>query len=440
MAGGTWTIQNKTRAGVYIRFTTAAPAGLTPGERGVVAICEPLSWGPIGEVNAIDSNSDLVPLTGYAYGDSHLRFLTEMFKGTNRSSGPSQVLLYRPAATSSAKAAVTSGNLTATAQYDGTRGNDITIVIIALTGGEYTVNTVVDGVIVDSQVGTTVASLTDNAWVKFTGSGNLAATAGAALTGGANGTVSATGHASFLTAIEPYKFDIIAYDGTDSTTLTAYINFIKRIADENGQYAQLVAKAASADSRFVIDVESKATLADGTVLNENEVVWWVAGAQAGAQYNESLTFAQYPGAVACTALTNAQYISGLAAGKFLLVSDNSVVKVESDINSLVSVSDDIGSIYKKNRIMRLCNQIANDIYAEFTNYIGAVNNDEEGRSRFKGAVVGYLLDIEAGGGIQNFDPDDVEVLPGNAIDAILINIAIQAVDSVEKIYMTIEVS
>ena len=73
-------------------------------------------------------------------------------------------------------------------------------------------------------------------------------------------------------------------------------------------------------------------------------------------------------------------------------------------------------------------------------FIGVVNNNESGRMQFKTAIVGYLLDIQAGQGIQNFTADDVQVLPGEAIDAVLVNIAIQAVGSANKIYMTIEVS
>ena len=46
----------------------------------------------------------------------------------------------------------------------------------------------------------------------------------------------------------------------------------------------------------------------------------------------------------------------------------------------------------------------------------------------------------ANGGIQNFEPDDVKVLPGNEIDAVIVNVAIQPVDSIEKIYMTVNVS
>ena len=50
MAGGTWTAQNRVRPGVYIRFATGTGLGLTVGNRGTVAICEPMSWGPVGQV------------------------------------------------------------------------------------------------------------------------------------------------------------------------------------------------------------------------------------------------------------------------------------------------------------------------------------------------------------------------------------------------------
>lgn len=91
--------------------------------------------------------------------------------------------------------------------------------------------------------------------------------------------------------------------------------------------------------------------------------------------------------------------------------------------------------------MRLVNTIANDIYQQFSDgYIGAVNNNEQGRMMFKSAIVGYLLTIQANNGIQNFEADDVEVLAGEAVDAIVVNLAIQPVGSVNKIYVTLEVN
>ena len=445
MAGGTWTTQNKVRPGVYIRFTTNRALGLTVGERGVVTICEPMSWGPVGEVMTVANGDNMVPFTGYDITNEKNRFLREIFRGTNRTSPPTTLYLYRPAATSSAKATVTTGALTATAKYPGVRGNDITIVVTEDVDneGSFFVSTVVDGEIQDQQSAETVADLVPNDWVDWSGTGALTATVGAPLTSGADGTVAASAYSDYLEAIEPYKFDVIIYDGSDSTVQDSMVGFVNRLADENGQYTQLVAANLTApDSRFVINVMSGVTLADGTELTPQQVTWWAGGATAGAQFNESLTYATYPTAVAVSPLlTNNQIISALQSGQFILVADFDEVHVEQDIDSLTTYTTDIGVVYKKNRIIRLCNTIANDIYQQFSqNYIGVVNNNDAGRARFKAAIVGYLYQIQDAEGIQNFDPEDVEVLPGIDIDAIVVNVAFYAVDAVEKIYMTVSVS
>ena len=444
MPGGIWTSQNKALPGVYIRFKTGTALGLTVGERGVVTICEPMSWGPVAQVTPVTLTTDVTPITGYDITTPQNRFLQEMFKGTNRTGAPTTILLYRPTASGSAQAAVTTGELTATAVYPGARGNDISLIITELTEPEsaFTVSTVVDGAIVDQQTASQISELVANDWVTFSGTGALAATTGAALTGGADGTVESAAYSAYLSTIEPYKFDIMVYDGSDSTVQTALLSFIERVNENNGQYCQLVASGLSnPDSRYVININSPVTLSDGTELTPQQVTWWAGGASAGALYNQSLTYAQYPGAVSTVMRTTDEYVNQIQAGNFVLFAENGVVKVMQDINSMTTYTEDIGQVYSKNRVMRLCNTIANDIFQQFSeSFIGVVNNNEQGRARFPAAIVGYLQQIQDNQGIQNFTSDDVEVLAGSAIDAIVVNVAIQAVDSVEKIYMTIEVS
>lgn len=444
MPGGIWTSQNKVLPGVYIRFKTGTALGLTVGERGVVTICEPMSWGPVAQVTPVTLTTDVTPITGYDITAPQNRFLQEMFKGTNRTSAPTTILLYRPTASGSAQAKVTTGELTATAVYPGARGNDISLIITELTEPEstFTVSTVVDGAIVDQQTAAQISELVANAWVTFSGTGALAATTGAALTGGADGTVQSAAYSAYLTAIEPYKFDIMVYDGSDSTVQTALLSFIERVNENNGQYCQLVASGLSnPDSRYVININSPVTLSDGTELTPQQVTWWAGGASAGALYNQSLTYAQYPGAVSTTMQTVDQFTQAVQAGNFVLFAENGVVKVMQDINSLTTYTEDIGQVYSKNRVMRLCNTIANDIFQQFSeSFIGVVNNNEQGRARFQASIVGYLQQIQDNQGIQNFTSDDVEVLAGSAIDAIVVNVAIQAVDSVEKVYLSLEIS
>lgn len=445
MAGGTWTSQNKVRPGVYIRFTSSRGLGITVGERGTVTICEPMSWGPVGQVMTVEAGADMTPFCGYDITAPQAQFLNEIFKGSNRTPAPNTLLLYRPTASGSAQATATAGVLTATALYPGVRGNDITIVITDVVDdeGSFTVSTIVDGNIVDEQTGANVSDLVANDWVTWSGTGALTATVGTPLTGGVDGTVQSAAYSAYLTAIEPYKFDIMIYDGDDSTVQDAMVAFIKRLADENGQYSQLVASGlTNPDSRYVIDVESGVTLSSGVELTAQQATWWLGGAEAGARYNQSLTYASYPGAIACTpVMTNSQYIAAINAGQIVFFADDNEVRIETDINSLTTFTPDITNVYRKNRVMRLCNTIANDIYKQFSqNFIGVVNNNEQGRALFQAAIVGYLLDIQGNQGIQNFSAEDVEVLPGTDIDAIIVNVVLQAVDSVEKIYMTLEIN
>ena len=101
------------------------------GEKGVVAIAEPLSWGPSGVIQEIIPGEDLKPFTGYDVTSPRTLFLREMMKGSDSTPGPIKVLLYRPAGSGGAKAAATVEGLTATARYEGIRGNDITVIVQA---------------------------------------------------------------------------------------------------------------------------------------------------------------------------------------------------------------------------------------------------------------------------------------------------------------------
>ena len=204
MAGGTWVSQNKKLPGVYINVKSQPAVQANVGDKGIVAIAKALSWGPLGEVQEITPGQDVTPNIGYSIGSAQGQFLREMMRGSDVTAGPSKIYLYRYAGTGGVKASATAGNLTAMALYEGARGNDIMIAVIADPDeeGYFDVQTVVDGGVVDTQHVSAVADLSANAWVTFSGSG-LSATAGTALTGGTDPTGAVADDAAFLTAIAP---------------------------------------------------------------------------------------------------------------------------------------------------------------------------------------------------------------------------------------------
>ena len=440
MAGGTWTSQNKKQPGVYINVKSSRKQAVNVGDRGVVAICEPLSWGPEETLMIVNLGDSYVPYIGYDETNAKSLFLREIFKGSDHTTGPVKVLLYRPGAVDAKKASINIAPLTAKAKYNGVRGNDISVAIIADPDqeGSFTVQTVVDGAVKDRQMAKKVEDLQENDWVSFSGTGTLAASAGAALTGGSDGTVNASAYSSFLTVLESYDFNILIYDGADSSVKTAYVSFIKRMR-ERGKRCQAVMAETENDYDGIISVKNGVILTDGTKISAQQATWWVGGAEAGATYNESLVYAQYPDAIdVLPRLTNAQIDEALSAGQILFFEEFGNVKVMSDINTLVSYTPEKGEEFSLNQVIRPLDTIANDVYKNFAmNYIGKVRNNENGRELLKAWIVGYLNEIQDNGGIQNFEADDVMVSAGNAINAVVITIAIQPVAAVEKIYVTI---
>lgn len=103
MAGGTWTSQNKKQPGVYINVKSSMAQAVSVGDRGVVAICEPLSWGPEGEIMTIQVGEDFTPYIGYDSTNDKALFLREIFKGSGHTKGPVKVMLYRPVTTGQPK-------------------------------------------------------------------------------------------------------------------------------------------------------------------------------------------------------------------------------------------------------------------------------------------------------------------------------------------------
>lgn len=445
MAGGTWTSQNKVQPGVYINTKSQGSLSVNIGEKGIVAIAEPLSWGASGVVQEIIPGEDLRPYIGYDITHAKAMFLREMMKGSDTTPGPIKILLYRPTGTGGEKATVTTGGLTATARYAGTRGNDITVIVQSDPDAEgtYQVSTVVDGSVVDEQSAKGIGDLAANAWVTFSGSGVFAETAGAALTGGEDPTVASADYAAFLTALEPYQFDILVYDGTDATTKQAIASFVRRISESVGLKCQAVmAGAKNSNSEWVISVNNGVKLSDGTVLTPQQATWWTGGAEAGALYNDSLTYARYPDAIeAAPKKTDAEITQAIKDGEIVFIDSFGTVKVCTDINTLTGFTVEKGQEYSKNRVMRVLNQFCNDVYRQFSlYYIGKVDNNEIGRGLLKGWIVGYLNEMQANGGVQNFEAEDVSVSPGSNVDSVLIQVALQPVDSIEKIYMTVTVS
>ncbi len=420
-------MQNKVLPGAYINFVSRPRAMGSLGERGVVCVGMELEWGAEGmrTVEAADFRTDSKALFGYDYLSDEMKDMRELFLHAQK------VKLYRLNGGEKAKA--TEGGLTVTAKYAGKRGNDICVAIVANVDeeGYFDVETYLGTELVDTQTVAKIEELEDNEYVTFSGTGTLTAAAGTYLTGGTTTAVTGSGYTDFLAAAEAEDFNVLAYNGEDETTKKLFANFTKRMREEEGvKFVTVLHDFAAADHEGVISVGAA-----------KELVYWVAGATAGAEVNESLTNTVYDGEYEVDAkLKKSEYIKGIQAGQFLFYEEDGELRVLRDINSFTSFEAAKNSDFSSNRVVRVLDSIANDVANIFSKYyLGKQSNNANGRNLLKAEILAYheeLMKIEA---IENFTADDITVEKGMEKQDVVIYENVQPVDAMEKLYMKVEV-
>ena len=424
--GGYFTAQNKVVPGAYINFvsTTTARGGLS--DRGVVAMAMSLGWGVEGSIIEVTSDVLANPLAtlGYSFDSEVLKPIREVMKHARK------LLLFRLDGNGTK-----ASNAYGTAKYAGVRGNDLKVVISvnADAPSKYDVKTYLGTELVDSQSAIEDATaLKDNDFIAWNDSASLSVTAGTALNGGTNGAVNGSSHSAFLNLLESESFNVLVTDSTETAIKSLYVAFTKRMVEEVGVKFQTVLFERAADAEYIINETTAADL-----------VYWVAGAEAGCAINQSITNLTYDGEYEITKkYTQAELAEAIDAGEFVFHKVGSVHKVLTDINSLVSVTEAKGDDFKNNQTVRVINQIGNDVAALFNgSYLGKVQNDEAGRASFWGALVGYFNDLLQLRAIQNFDANtDVVVEAGQTPEAVLVTTQITPVSCMEKLYMVVYVN
>ncbi|WP_458119792.1 phage tail sheath family protein [Paenibacillus sp. Z6-24] len=437
MAGGTYTTQNKIRPGVYINFVSEGKLPGTLGERGTASLALNLDWGAPKKMFTIVAGDNTLQTLGYDYTSPQMLLIREALKRAQK------LIVYR--LNDGTPASVKVEPLTATAKYSGTRGNQLAIVVETNINNEtqFDVTTLLEGAVVDKQTVSTVEELASNTYVVFSGKGTPVPTAGAPLAGGTSALATNADHTAYLEQLEALEFQTVGLISDDASLKSVYAAYIKRLRSNEGKKVQAVlANYPNADHEGVISVKNGVVLSDGTVLDAKQSVAWVTGATAGAAVNASLTYSAYDDAVDVNGkLTHTETEAALQKGEFVFTASSDRAVVEQDINTFVSYTPEKARHFAKNRVVRVLDSIANDLKRIFESYfIGKVNNNTDGRSLFRSQCVAYLTDLQNIGAVQNFDAQsDISVTAGNEVDSIVVEVNVQPVDSVEKVYMKVKV-
>lgn len=433
MAGGTWTVQNKKQPGAYVNVIARQKASVSDGVIGVTALPIALNFGP-NEVVAVNATSDLT-VFGYGLEAPEMLPLRETLKGAQT------VLLYRVGG--GGKATAIEGELVITALYGGTRGNKISIISKANINNptSFDVETYLAGNLIDTQTVTQLDELQSNQVVSFVGVGELTAFT-TTLGGGTDTAAVVQDYMNFFNAVQFHEFNTLAMPVSEEAIKIATAAFIKRLREDEGVKVQAYVADYNADHEGIVNVTKGVILANGATIPSELAVCWSAGAAASAGVTSSLTYTPYPGAVDVTQkLSSIELDEALSKGEFVFIQRKGQAVVLQDINSLVTYTATKSRDLSKNRILRALDDIANVAKTTFEDhFIGQINNDTEGQDLLKSNYVSYLGSLRDQGAIAPFDiENDVVVEQGDSKDGVVVQLAVEPYDSMEKLYMTVYV-
>jgi len=244
-------------------------------------------------------------------------------------------------------------------------------------------------------------------------------------------------------AFEARPFNVFVWDievptGENANTKT----WLERNIDEKKLFMYVTGGSATDDADPAIgDARSVAMNHDNivnltvggtvgaTTYSSGQYASYIAGAIAGSAINRSLTYAQVPLDDVNRRYRNSEVVTALGKGSFLLVHDGEKVKVESAITT--------SGLKVRSARSRIA--IATDIEKTARdNYIGRINNDEDGQFALISAIKAYLETLEDNGVLTDIVVALDTVRPSVG-DQVFLAISYRELDSMERIFLTIEV-
>lgn len=451
--GGSFVTQNKKLPGAYVNVVTADKATATLGERGYAAIALPIRAETAGKV---------ITITNVEYLQTPEKFLGDNIPEASKIALDE---LFKHALTAyifdtfsgDAAKAVVSFTLNGTNPSTG----------IVITGGTTTITQFGDMALGSSDF-KTLFDLKINSESKdwsSNGSDMIPASAAIELTAKSTGNLAADAMTAIQTigsvdslnivdghgqiekpdvgkiclGLEPYDFNCIAAYVESGEDTEKYISQIKIWRDQYGKKCQLVVyNETKPDYEGIINVANTVTDAGAPAY---ALVPWVCGIEAACAVNASVQNTTYDGSYTIKAdYSQSELEDMIDKGMFVFHRAYNNIVVLDDINSLVTTTVDKGDDLKSNQVIRVVDQIANDIAKLFnTKYLGKIPNDNSGRISLWADIVKHHNNLQDLRAIEDFESEDVTVSEGETKKNVVVFDAITPVVAMSKLYMTVYV-
>jgi len=256
-------------------------------------------------------------------------------------------------------------------------------------------------------------------------------------------------YAALRDAFEARPFNVFVYPGeVEAGEQDATVTWVARNRKEGKHFTAVFGGTAAEDQdptvgnarsirladEYVVNLITGVVLGNGTELTSAEYSTVIAGLIAGTGINKSITYAALPVADVTKRLRNNEINTALTSGSLVLVHDGRNVKVEQGITTK---SD--ATARGKIRIMRARQAVATDIPATAKDrYIGKIDNNPAGQAALISAIKAYLETLELNNVLM---APEVILDPQRESkgDCVFLSVSYIEVDSMERIFLTINV-
>lgn len=406
----------KKRPGTYQRYINRGKNANAGATENSVAIPVQANWGPFDVVTVHESVTSLKETYGTGGTvDAAIAILDggapkvkviRLNKATNDSSG-----------TEAAVASLTLGDVVKiSAKYAGTKAISVATRVKAEGVSKeivvYSGTTKVEAFSFaigtsEKEAANLVSAVATSAYItaEVTKEGTVPVQAMAALTGGADPTISTESYSEAFNKLEPYRPSHAALDCVTPAVQAVLKAWLDRVWEE-GTLVRAVLGGTNKDAAFSVLTAASSAIndkkvvysgiwgrdADGNVVDGYKMAAYACGAIAGTPSNQSITHKPVPGIVSIEPHTNAEYESAIDAGLLLAsTSAAGAVWFDSGINTLVTPAENEDNGWKKIRRVETRCEMITRIDAALAPLIGNVNCDGDG----------VALAIQYGQGVLN---------------------------------------
>ncbi len=227
-----------------------------------------------------------------------------------------------------------------------------------------------------------------------------------------------------LAYLETQTFDYLAGPVDISSEECLEVSNWIKAQRADGFKKKAVLPNIGADNEGIINFTTSGIKVGATEYDSAEYCSRIAGLIAGTPMTISSTYAILPEVSDVDRLTKSQMDDAIDSGEFIIFYDGEKVKVGRGVNSLQTLTQDKGEIFKKIKIVDTVDMIRKDIKETVEdNYIGKYSNNYDNKCVLISAIKGYFSGLEDSGilekdtSVVDIDIDSQELyLQGKGID------------------------